>query len=216
MFFNIFAKKIQISYGITVCNEATELNTLLSTLIPLIDHEDEIIVLQDITHKNQLVDDVLTRYKESITIIKELLNNDFATFKNTLITKAKGNYLFQIDADEVPQVALIKKIKNLLNKKSKYNCLFVPRINIVNGYTAAHINKWNWNVNDKNYINFPDYQPRIIKLGGTVKWQYKVHEELTGYKKGYNLPIKNDDYCLIHIKDIKKQEQQNEFYEKLA
>jgi hypothetical protein len=215
MFFNLFTKKPRISYGITVCNEATELKLLLSTLIPLIDDTDEIIVLQDITHQDQLVDEVIAQHKTHITVVRELLNNDFATFKNSFLALAKGDYLFQIDADEIPQATLISKIKQLIQRKSRYDCFFIPRINIVNGYTATHINKWNWDINDKNYINFPDYQPRLIKLNGAIKWKNKVHEVLTGYKKGFNLPIKNDDYCLIHIKDIKRQEKQNEFYEKL-
>ena len=33
---------MRITYGITVCNEATELNNLLSCLLDLIDNEDEV------------------------------------------------------------------------------------------------------------------------------------------------------------------------------
>ncbi|MDN5285065.1 MAG: hypothetical protein JWR38_1339 [Mucilaginibacter sp.] len=215
MFFNLFTKRLRISYGITVCNEAVELNNLLSTLIPLIDKKDEIIVLQDITNKNQSVDEVITRYKDHIVVAKEMLNNDFATFKNNFLAIAKGDYLFQIDADEIPQTTLIKKIKRFLKKKSKCDCFFVPRINIVNGYSPEHVKKWNWNINDKNYINFPDFQPRIIKLNGSIQWKNKVHEILIGYKRGLDLPVENYEYCLIHIKDIKRQESQNDFYEKL-
>ncbi|NHA05908.1 glycosyltransferase [Mucilaginibacter sp. HC2] len=215
MLFNLF-NNTKITYGITVCNEATELDLLLTTLIPIIDKQDELIILQDVTSKDIAVSAVIEKHKDRAIVIEAKLNGDFATFKNTLITKASGNYLFQIDADEVPQQSLIKKLKWVLRKNRKSDCFFVPRINIVNGYTDEHINKWNWNINDKNYINFPDYQPRLIKLNGAIKWKNKVHEVLTGYKRGLNLPTKNYDYCLIHIKDIKRQEKQNDFYDKLA
>ncbi len=215
MLFNLF-NNTKITYGITVCNEATELDLLLTTLIPIIDKQDELIILQDVTSKDIAVSAVIEKHKDRTIVIEAKLNGDFASFKNTLITKASGNYLFQIDADEVPQQSLIKKLKWVLRKNRKYDCFFVPRINIVNGYTDEHINKWNWNINDKNYINFPDYQPRLIKLNGAIKWKNKVHEVLTGYKRGLNLPTKNYDYCLIHIKDIKRQERQNDFYDKLA
>ncbi|MBB6130867.1 glycosyltransferase [Mucilaginibacter lappiensis] len=215
MLFNLF-NNTKITYGITVCNEATELDLLLTTIIPIIDKQDELIILQDVTSKDIAVSAVIEKYKDRVILIEAKLNDDFATFKNTLVTKASGNYLFQIDADEVPQQSLIKKLKWVLRKNWKYDCFFVPRINIVNGYTDAHINKWNWTINDKNYINFPDFQPRLIKLNGAIKWKNKVHEVLTGYKRGLNLPIKNYDYCLIHIKDIKRQERQNDFYDKLA
>jgi len=50
---------INISYGITVNNETKEIKTLLDLLIPLIDAQDEIIVLQDITNENLEVTHIL-------------------------------------------------------------------------------------------------------------------------------------------------------------
>jgi len=212
MLFNLFGKSLAISYGITVCNEVIELKNLLTILIPLIDRNDEIIVLQDITHKSLLVSKLLAEYKGKLVVVEALLNNNFAAFKNKFLTTAKGDYLFQIDADEIPKAFLIKNLKKIILTVGDCDCFLVPRINIVNGYTDDQIQKWNWNVNDKNYINFPDHQPRIIKLKGAIKWRYKVHEELVGYHSIYKLPADIEDFCLIHIKDIEKQERQNEFY----
>lgn len=207
-------KDISISYGITVCNEAVEIEKLLKTLIPLIDKNDEIIILQDITEKNLAVETVLNKYQAHLKIVQAKLNNDFATFKNNLIFKASKKYLFQLDADEIPKTTLIKNIKPFLSKEQQADAFFVPRINIVNNITSAHIEKWKWNVNEKGYINFPDYQARILKLNAQIFWKNKVHELLYGYKKNKQLP-NDEDFCLLHIKDIKKQEQQNNFYDTL-
>lgn len=63
-------------------------------------------------------------------------------------------------------------------------------------------------------INAPDYQKRIYKNISEIKWEGRVHETLFGYKTFAYLPQTND-WCLIHKKQIKKQEKQNEFYTKI-
>lgn len=208
-----FLKTIKISYGITVCNEAKELEYLLSTLLPLIDQRDDIIVLQDVTNENADVNKVIEKYKNKVITFKTHLNNDFATFKNNLLNIAKGDYLFQIDADEIPKATLIKHLKPILKKNRRNDCFLVPRINIVNGYTDDHVKQWNWQINSSGYINYPDYQPRIIKLNGKIKWKNKVHEVFTGFKNEFLLPSKDFDLCLLHVKDIVRQERQNAYYD---
>lgn len=207
---------VKISYGITVCNEVSELTKLLETLLPLIDKNDEVIVLQDITVENLAVSSILEDYKDKVIHIKSKLNGDFATFKNNLIKAATKDYLFQIDADEIPKESLIKEIKYYLFKKRKKDVFMVPRINIVNGITDEHVKQWDWQVNDKGYINYPDFQHRIFKLNKGIVWENKVHEKLCNYDK--IIGLKSSDYtmCLLHIKEIKKQEQQNAFYDTIV
>ncbi|MBK1898206.1 glycosyltransferase [Chryseobacterium paridis] len=212
-FLNYF---LGISYGITVNNEVAEIARLLNVLLPIVNKNDEIIVLQDITQKNQEVTDILDAYGDKIIRIEARLDGDFATFKNNLIRVATKDYLFQIDADEVPELSLIENLKSYLFKKRKKDVFMVPRINIVNGITDEHIERWNWQVNDKGYINFPDYQHRIFKLNQGIKWENKVHEKLCNYKKIAGLPASDYSMCLLHIKEIRRQEQQNSFYDTLV
>jgi len=143
------------------------------------------------------------------------LNEDLATFKNQLIKYSKKKYLFQIDADEYLNKNAIKKIRRILKDQYKTEVFNVPRINLVEGITKELIEKWNWKLNNKNYINFPDFQQRIFKLNGKIEWKNKVHEVLIGNKNILNLPSENEDYCLIHKKTLNKQIQQNDFYDKL-
>lgn len=202
-----------ISYGITVNNEAEEITKLLELLLPLVSKKDEVIVLQDTTHKDERVSRILDEYGNKIVRIEAKLNGDFATFKNNLIQAASKDYLFQIDADEIPKASLINKIKFFLFKKKKYDVFVVPRINIVNGITEEHIKKWNWSLNKDGYINFPDAQDRIFKLNQGIKWENKVHEKLCHYQQKIALPISDFSMCLLHIKEIQRQEQQNSFYD---
>ena len=90
----------------------------------------------------------------------------------------------------------------------------VPRINTVKGLTQEHISKWRWHVDDKGRVNFPDYQTRIYKNDPSITWKGKVHEKIDGFKTMSHLPLQ-DEWCLIHDKDIARQEMQNELYEGL-
>ena len=55
---------------------------------------------------------------------------------------------------------------------------------------------------------------RLFKLGKDIKWKNKVHEVLDNYQITTILPYEeHEDFCLYHIKDIKRQEEQNKFYD---
>ena len=90
----------------------------------------------------------------------------------------------------------------------------VPRVNTVEGLTQEYINKWRWNINEKGWVNWPDYQTRIIQNGPKIKWQNKVHEQIIGISTKGALPME-EEWCLYHPKDIKRQEAQNNFYDTL-
>lgn len=210
---------MKISYGITVCDEHKELDILLKTLLGYIEENDEIIILCDISKSNSEVIQVIEKYKllydTRIITLKTPLNNDFATFKNQLIEQASGDYLFQIDADEVPNIVLLLNIKKILELNPDIDCYLVPRINVVENITPEHISKWRWDIDDKGRINFPDPQMRIFSLNKNIKWINKVHEILNGYSTSTILPYDTDYFCLYHTKSIEKQEKQNNFYETL-
>lgn len=210
-----FFKPITITYGITVCNEHRELKLLLDVLLPLIDKNDEILILRDITNPDQKVGELLEDYNSGVNVIEAKLNGDFASFKNTLIKNAKSRYLFQIDADEYPKEKLIKELKKFLFKNRKADCFLIPRVNIVNGISDEYLEKWNWKKDKNNYINFPDFQTRLFKLNKNICWQNKIHEVLINYTRKKELPTENDDYCLVHIKEMERQKKQNAFYDTL-
>ena len=91
---------------------------------------------------------------------------------------------------------------------------YVPRVNTVGGLTQEHINHWKWNVNEKGWVNFPDWQGRIWRNRPNIRWEKPVHEMLVGFKEYTTLPAEKE-YSFIHHKDIKKQEKQNGFYSKI-
>jgi hypothetical protein len=133
--------------------------------------------------------------------------------KNALTEACLGDYIFQIDADEMPNWYLIQYLPLLL-ENNDVDVLRVPRINTVSGLTQEHVQKWGWIVDSRNRINWPDLQWRIYKRTPEIRWKNKVHEILDGYKTHAILPLE-EQFSLEHHKDIKRQEKQNNYYNTL-
>ena len=211
---------MKISYAIPVCNEYIELEKLLSFLIKYIDENDEIVVQCDQGNTTPEVYKVLDSFKapvglkDPLKVIEFPLNGHFSNFKNNLKEHCTGDWIFQIDVDELPHESLIINLKELLKLNTNTEMLLVPRVNTVEGLTQEHINKWRWNVNEKGWVNWPDYQTRIIQNSPKIKWQNKVHEQIIGFSTRGVLPTE-EEWCLYHPKDIKRQEVQNNFYNSL-
>lgn len=203
---------MKISFAITVCNELDEIKKLVPFLLEHKRVEDEIVILFDETNGNKEVLDFLLPFniKPNVQTWRGLdWDNNFADWKNKLNEYCTGDYIFQLDADEMITEFLIKNVTEIIDGNSEVDLFYLARINTVAGITMEHINKWRWNLDKEGRINFPDYQGRIFK--SNLKWEGKVHERISGAKYYAVLPLE-EEYCLIHHKTINKQEAQNNFY----
>lgn len=203
-----------ISYTITVSTEDKELNVLLQYLSSKISKTDEIILQMDITTVTDEVKDVIEKHRDKIknlTVIDFPLNKDFASFKNNLKKYCTQEWIFNIDADEIPAEGLMSDIHEILRDNSDTDMFLVPRWNTVEGITEEHIKKWRWNYDDLGRVNWPDWQTRIYRNTENIVWKNKVHERLNGFSSYSNLPDEIH-YCLFHNKTIERQEKQNNFY----
>ena len=169
---------MKISYAITVCNELKEIKRLIGYLVEGKRREDEIVILFDSKNGTKEVEEALDVLNtiDWYKLHKSPFNNHFADWKNLLTSLCTGDYIYQIDADELINEDLLRPLFQ--------------------------------------FVNFPDYQWRIYKNNGKIKWKNKVHEVLEGYKTLTALPTE-EIYCLIHEKTIKKQEKQNSYYDTL-
>ena len=209
---------MKISYAITVCDEFLEIQRLLTLLLNDKRQQDEIVVLVDLS-KNKPTSELLgylhkLSYNDKITLVEDIFNNHFADWKNRLTRACKGDYIFNIDADEFPNENLIEALPYILEINQEVDMFRVARVNTVEGLTQEHIQKWGWNVNEKGWVNYPDYQMRIYRNTPDIKWVNKVHEVLEGYKTHGMLPLE-EEYALYHPKTIEKQEKQNNYYNTL-
>ena len=206
---------MKISFAITVCNELNEIKKLLPFLIENKRIEDEIVILYDEKNGNQEVLDFLLSHNilPNVQTWRGLWwNNNFAEWKNKLNDYCTGDYIFQLDADEMISEYMIKNVSTILEMNKKVDLIFVPRVNTVQGLTESHIKEWNWRVDENGWVNFPDYQGRIYRKG--MSWYGKVHERIIGGEFFASLPT-DYEYCLIHEKEIKRQEKQNNYYKSI-
>ena len=94
---------MQITYAIGVCNEYNELHSLLSFLKRTKDERDDINVLVDSGKETPEVTRVLELFSDDISVNRRLFDGDFASHRNYHIEKCSGDYIFMIDADEIPR-----------------------------------------------------------------------------------------------------------------
>ena len=209
---------MKISYAITVCNEFLEIQKLLSLLLNQKRIGDEIVVLVDLS-KNTATSELMNYLHELssedyIILVEDTFKGHFANWKNILTKACSGDYIFQIDADEIPHDILIEQLPQILENNPDNEVYLVPRVNTVSGLTQEHIAKWRWNVDAEDRVNWPDYQWRIWKNKPEIQWKNKVYEVLNGHLQ-YGLLPATPELALYHPKTIKRQQQQNDYYDTL-
>lgn len=202
---------VNISYAICVCNEDRELNSLVNFLLKVKGEEDEINILVDSTKVTPEVREVLKSYDDKIVVNERAFDGKFSDHRNYHATKCKGDYIFAIDADEMPQEALINNIKTFDG-----DIMYVPRINICPGYTADWITDYKFNLNEMGWVNWPDYQGRYYKNNGEIKWSNDLHEKLEGPNPDKVAMLEAKPLiALWHIKTVERQDRQRAYYESL-
>ena len=207
---------MKISYAITVCNEFVEIQRLIAFLLEHKRLQDSITVLYDEANGDPEIESFLRSHSVNGEFAwhSGKFEGNFAAWKNKLTGLCTGDYIFQIDADEIPCTPIMESLPAILSANDGVDMIWVPRVNTVSNLTVDHIKKWNWSVNSEGWVNWPDWQGRIYKNHPSIKWENRVHEKLTGIKTFAQLPME-EDYSLYHAKTIERQERQNNYYDTL-
>lgn len=90
----------------------------------------------------------------------------FHTNKQKAIDLAKGNWILQLDADEIVSEELLEEVKKTISVSTKYNAFFIPRKNFFLG-------RWL-----KKGGQYPDKVIRFFKRGKAHLPQKSVHEQM--------------------------------------
>ncbi|MHB1656195.1 MAG: glycosyltransferase [Burkholderiales bacterium] len=163
---------------------------------------------------------------DSVENIKKFLSNKFVPYAFTKIVMddfsfaevrnnsikmipEKFEWILVLDCDEVMFDEDISYIKQLLRENS-YDCWELPR--------------YNWkNVNfGSRTIDYPDYQGRLFKNNGMIKYSGKVHEKLSNYSsKGCASDLETYVPHIHHIKMLFSYKysvmtRRSEFYNQIA
>ena len=207
---------MKVCYKILTHNETDSLEKLLDFLFENIKEKDHIIVVDD--YSDAPTRKILSKYVESnqYDYYQHNLDGDFSkqhNYANSLV-REEFDYIFCIDADEIPNKWLIENIHEIL-ESNDVDLIWLPRVNTVEGITEEHIQRWGWRVNEQGWVNFPDYQGRIYRNDKSIYWVNPVHEVVEGAKKVSHFPPQ-EEFCLYHPKDIERQDKQNELYENIS
>jgi glycosyltransferase involved in cell wall biosynthesis len=206
---------MKISYLVTVSNETTTFSNLLIRLKFTIGEEDEIVIVLDSNCKNNdetkhLISDFQFN---NVKKLEHNLNNNYSEHKNWGANQCSGDFIFQIDGDELPSDLLILNIKEIINANPNIETFWVSRINDFKGVSEEHAKRWGWKLSqstlyNRPIINWPDPQGRIFKHIPTIKWSGRLHERLTGNNTFAYLPF-DEELALYHDKTIEKQLETN-------
>ena len=201
---------MKISYAITVCNELDEIKKLLKFLLQNKRDEDEVVITWDSHNGSSEVKDFLFNHEEDFRLLPFNFLGNFSALKNHTKESCKGDYIFHIDADEIPHETLIEQLPQIL-EINDVDLIWIPRVNTVEGLTDEWTQKWGWRVSEKNCVNYPDYQSRVFRNREDIRWINKVHERIDGAKTYSHLPP-HEELSLYHPKTLDKQIKQNELY----
>jgi len=203
---------MKISYAVLTHNEGEYVGKILHFLVNFKRPQDEVVVLDD--HSTDRVTlDYINDYKPSINLFHREFDGD-ASQKNYINSLCKGDYILQLDADELITPEFIKALPQLLEQNSQVDLFILPRVNTVEGLTQEWINKWRWNVNEKGWVNFPDWQMRLYRNCDWVKWEGLLHSKIVGHKTQAFMPAE-EMFAIIHPKQLDRQITQNELYDKI-
>lgn len=200
-----------VSYLVTTHNETDCLDSLLFKLMSFKKDNHEVVLLDDYSD-NPTTISIIEKYKSSVNFQQKKLQNDYGAHKNYGISLCKGEWIFQIDADELPTDVLLENIDILLQSNAGNEVLWLPRLNYFVGVTQTDIQMWGWNYHD-GMINFPDYQSRLFKNLPHIRYERRLHEKVEGYTSYAFIPAQKD-VALIHNKTMEKQRETNMKYNK--
>ena len=174
--------------------------------------DDEVVVLDDYSDDQETID-ALDYF--GCQVHSRKFDGDFAAHKNYLNSLCSKDWIFQIDADEMLSSGLESRLHNLLEMNQDTELIFVPRVNTVEGLTQEDIVNFKWQVNEHGWVMWPDFQGRIYRNRHQIYWQGKVHERIVGMKSWSFLP-QEEDWAILHAKDIERQRKQNALYATIA
>ena len=176
---------MRVTFAIGVCDEARELDDLLYFLVgaqKVIESGDEVNVLVDTKRVTPHVQEVLRRYPTIVTC-ERAFDGDFSAHRNYHIERCAGETVFMLDADEIPQPKLIE-----IAREFSEDILYVPRLNVVPGYSPEFLARHKFKVSSAGYINTRTFRAAYSAAAG-YQVDRKVHEKLTGNDRVFMLSL---------------------------
>jgi glycosyltransferase involved in cell wall biosynthesis len=169
-----------LSYLVTCHNETDSLEKLLSKLIEYKKDNHEIVLLDDYSDNPKTLE-IIQTFKDKINFQQHKLDKNYGNHKNYGIDLCKGEWIFQLDADEVPTDGLLENIDLIIESNSKNEVLWLPRLNYFIGVTEQDVNTWGWNCNTfkdlihEKLIDDTSDEYKFLKNKGLILEEHKIN-----------------------------------------
>jgi glycosyltransferase involved in cell wall biosynthesis len=214
---------MKISYLVTCHNETKTLDNLLHILDNYIGGtDDEVRIVVDNPTKE--TSDILYNWTSGQTKMfatEHALNKNYAEHKNFGNSLCSGDWIFQLDGDEMPPESLLgENLKSIIGSNPDVELIWVPRINDQRGVTEEDAKEFGWGLvylpeyesGKVPLVSWPDYQPRIYKnVPDRIKWAKPLHEQIVGHTQYGSLPAELG-CALFHDKTIETARVTNRKY----
>ncbi|MDD3039569.1 FkbM family methyltransferase [Bacteroides sp.] len=148
--------KQSITLGIISYNEGALMERLLNQLAEFV---DEIIVVDSFSTDN--THEIISRFKHA-KLFNSTIRDNFALIRNEVIAHSSSDYILMMDCDE-----LLENPEVFFKQTFTEDAYMFPRKNYVDGEFMKNA--------------YPDYQGRLFKNNGKIKYERAVHEVLYGY-----------------------------------
>jgi glycosyltransferase involved in cell wall biosynthesis len=206
-----------VSYLVTTKNTVFGLQFLLERLYKY-GQNNECIILDDYSDDPDMLQ-ILNNVSGNnfFKVHKHKLDRNYSEHKNYGKSFCQGEYIFQIDDDELPSETLLESLKELINLNKEVDLFWIPRINDFKGVNHINAQQWGWKLTpyeDRFIVNFPDLQGRLFKNLPYIEWKRRLHEKVEGSKTYVHLPSVYE-LALHHNKTIEKQVETNIKYNKM-
>lgn len=135
-----------------------------------------------------------------ICVARRPFSGNFADQRNHGLDLLGAQWVFELDADEVPSVPLLGGLRAICEDadRAQMDVVGIPRLNFLDG----------------RLVQSPgarglDYQYRLHRRA--CRWRGAVHEEVVGYRARYELELGEGHY-LLHDKSSERHAARNAYY----
>jgi glycosyltransferase involved in cell wall biosynthesis len=178
---------MKLSIAICTHNEGHYIDNLLNKINSIIHNNIEVLLVDDYSTDITTLN-ILEKY-DWITVYKHELNGDFASHKNFMNSKCNGDFILNLDADELLSTDLITQIPLIVESNPNVDAYWFPRVNTVDGLTLKHVQQWGWVITSI---------PEFTKTESTNCVTAEFYEFLIAY----NLIYKEEDGFVYYYEPI--------------
>lgn len=171
----------QISAVINTLNEEKNIEKAIKSLSWV----NEIVVVDDgSTDRTLKILEKLKIKDSKLKIFKHQSAGYVEPVRNYAISKAVGDWILILDADEEIKEILAKRLQEIASKMDQIDYVGLPRKNLIFGHFMQASGWW------------PDYNVRFFRKG-KVEWSDKIHRSPKTSGQGLNLPA-DEKYAIVH------------------